>query len=69
VRLGQNRTSHGLHFADKENHLALLREAGFATVEVRDKSGLGSNLLLIARKAGDAVAGFKPDIQPHKVTP
>lgn len=52
VRLGQNRTRHGLHFEDERTHVALLREAGFAKVEVRGGSGLGSNLLLIATKAG-----------------
>ena len=56
VRLGRNRTRHGLHFEDEQTHLALLRAAGFANVEVRNGSGLGSNLLLIARKAGDAIA-------------
>jgi SAM-dependent methyltransferase len=55
VRLGQNKTRHGLHFEDENAHLALLREAGCAKVEVRDGPGLGSNLLLIARKAGDAI--------------
>ena len=54
VRLGLNRTRHGLHFEDEKTHRALLREAGFGTVEVRNESGLGSNLLLIARKAGNA---------------
>jgi predicted exporter/2-polyprenyl-3-methyl-5-hydroxy-6-metoxy-1,4-benzoquinol methylase len=50
VRFGQNRTRHGLHFADEKTHLALLREAGFAKVEIRMESGLGSNRLLIASK-------------------
>jgi predicted exporter/SAM-dependent methyltransferase len=50
VRFGQNRTRHGLHFADEKTHLALLREAGFAKVEIRTESGLGSNRLLIASK-------------------
>ena len=50
VRLGQNRTRHGLHFEDEETHLALLREAGFEKIEVKTKSGLGSNVLLIAVK-------------------
>jgi predicted exporter/2-polyprenyl-3-methyl-5-hydroxy-6-metoxy-1,4-benzoquinol methylase len=50
VRLGWNRTRHGLHFEDEKTHLALLREAGFANVEVRNGSGLGSNLLLVAFK-------------------
>jgi hypothetical protein len=48
--LGQNRTRHGLHFADEKTHLALLRETGFAKVEIRTESGLGSNRLLVARK-------------------
>jgi predicted exporter/ubiquinone/menaquinone biosynthesis C-methylase UbiE len=50
VRFGQNRTRHGLHFADEKTHLTLLREAGFAKVEIRMESGLGSNRLLIASK-------------------
>jgi hypothetical protein len=50
VRLGWNRTRHGLHFEDEKTHLALPREAGFAKVEVRNGSGLGSNLLLVAFK-------------------
>ena len=54
VRLGRNRTRHGLHFEDEQTHLALLRKAGFATVEVRNGTGLGSNLLLVARKSGDS---------------
>ena len=50
VRLGQNRTRHGLHFEDKKTYLALLREVGFAKIEIRAESGLGSNLLLISVK-------------------
>ena len=50
VWLGQNRTLHGLHFEDKETHLALLREAGFDQVEIRDDSGRGSNRLIIVAK-------------------
>jgi predicted exporter/trans-aconitate methyltransferase len=50
VRLGQNRTRHGLHFEDASTHLALLREAGFAEIEIRANSGLGSNVLLVAVK-------------------
>ena len=50
VRLGQNRTRHGLHFEDEKTHLALLREAGFVKVEIRAESGLGSNRLLVAIK-------------------
>jgi hypothetical protein len=51
VRPGRNRTWHGLHFEDEKTHLALLREAGFVTVEFRSYSGLGSNVLLLAIKA------------------
>ena len=51
VRFGQNRTRHGLHFADEKTHLALLREAGFLKVEIRAESGLGSNRLLITSKS------------------
>jgi SAM-dependent methyltransferase len=50
VRLGQNRTRHGLHFEDEKDHLALLHEAGFANVEIRTGFGLGSNRLLVASK-------------------
>jgi predicted exporter/trans-aconitate methyltransferase len=51
VRLGQNKTRHGLHFEDENTHLALLREAGFVKVEIRTESGLGSNKLLVASKS------------------
>jgi SAM-dependent methyltransferase len=51
VRLGQNRTRHGLHFADEATHLALLRAAGFTNIEVRRETGRGSNRLLLATKA------------------
>ena len=51
VRFGQNKTRHGLHFEDEKNHLALLREAGFAQIESRKEAGLGSNQLLIATKS------------------
>jgi len=51
VRLGQNKTRHGLHFEDEKTHLALLREAGFVKVEIRTESGLGSNKLLVASKS------------------
>ena len=50
VWLGQNRTRHGLHFADEAAHLALLREAGFVRIEFLRDSGLGSNRLLVAGK-------------------
>jgi trans-aconitate methyltransferase len=50
VRLGQNKTRHGLHFEDEKTHLTLLREAGFVKVEIRTESGLGSNMLLLATK-------------------
>lgn len=50
VRLGQNRTRHGLHFEDEKTHRALLREAGFPVVEVRRDAGRGSNALLVALK-------------------
>jgi uncharacterized protein len=49
VRLGQNRTAHGLHFETLEGHRALLCEAGFGDVEVRADAGFGSNRLWIAR--------------------
>jgi predicted exporter/SAM-dependent methyltransferase len=55
VRLGQNKTRHGLHFEDEKNHFALLRETGFTKIEIRNGAGLGSNLLLIAKKAGNAI--------------
>jgi SAM-dependent methyltransferase len=50
VRLGQNKTRHGLHFESEETHLALLREAGFEGVETRKDAGLGSNRLITAAK-------------------
>lgn len=51
VWTGQNKTAHGLHFETAEEHFALLRSAGFVEPEVRKEAGLGSNALLIARKA------------------
>jgi len=53
VRLGQNRTRHGLHFEDEETHLALLRAAGFDSIEIRKPAGLGSNALMVAAKRAD----------------
>jgi predicted exporter/SAM-dependent methyltransferase len=53
VRLGQNRTRHGLHFEDEKKHLALLREAGFDSIEIRKPAGLGSNALMVAAKRAD----------------
>jgi predicted exporter/SAM-dependent methyltransferase len=50
MRFGQNKTRHGLHFEDEKTHLALLREAGFTSVEVEKDAGLGSNALMIAIK-------------------
>jgi SAM-dependent methyltransferase len=50
VRLGQNKTAHGLHFESVEEHLALLRGAGFTRIETRKDAGLGSNVMLIAWK-------------------
>ena len=50
VRLGQNKTRHGLHFESEATHLALLREAGFDRIETRPDAGLGSNVLLLAIK-------------------
>jgi hypothetical protein len=51
VRLGQNKSRHGLHFENEGTHLALLREAGFEHVEIRKDAGLGSNALMVAMKA------------------
>jgi SAM-dependent methyltransferase len=55
VRLGQNKTAHGLHFEDEKTHLALLRGAGFDQIEIRQDAGLGSNALLVAMKAGSPI--------------
>jgi hypothetical protein len=52
VRFGQNKTRYGLHFENKETHLALLREAGFDQIEIRPEAGLGSNRLMVVMKAG-----------------
>lgn len=63
VRLGQNRTRHGLHFEDEKTHLALLREAGFDQIDFWQDSGLGSNALLIAsKKQGDRRVAMFPAI-------
>jgi hypothetical protein len=50
VRLGQNRTRHGLDFENEKTHLALFREAGFADVKVQSGAGFGPNVLLIVVK-------------------
>lgn len=50
VRLGQNHTQHGLHFADAPTHLAWLSAAGFVEVEVQANVGRGSNALITATK-------------------
>jgi SAM-dependent methyltransferase len=52
VVTGQNKTAHGLHFVSLEDHLTLLRAAGFNGVEVNANAGRGSNLLVVGRKAG-----------------
>jgi SAM-dependent methyltransferase len=58
VLLRQNRTRHGLHFDDQASHLVWLREAGFTEFEVRDNSGVGSNVLMVARKAREFITSF-----------
>ena len=50
VRLGQNKTAHGLHFESLAQHRALLAEIGFVQAKMLEDAGLGSNRLLIARK-------------------
>ena len=50
VRLGQNRTNHGLHFESAAEYQQLLASAGFKQVQLLNHSGLGSNVLLTARK-------------------
>ena len=63
VRLGQNKTVHGLHFETREGHQTLLRESGFVEVRVREDAGHGSNRLWTARSPGgsepvpDAIRG------------
>jgi SAM-dependent methyltransferase len=57
VRLGQNRTRYGLHFEDEKNHLALLRKAGFDSIEIKKPAGLGSNALMVASKRADCNLG------------
>ena len=55
VRFGQNKTRHGLHFENEATHLALLREAGFDQIDIRQDAGLGSNALMVAMKAGGSI--------------
>jgi hypothetical protein len=57
VWAGLNKTNHGLHFESTEGHLALIREAGFVAIATRQASGLGSNLLFVARKEGPQSLG------------
>ena len=53
VRLGQNKTRHGLHFEDEQAHLTLLRAAGFAQINTRKNAGPGSNALMVVSKHTD----------------
>ena len=55
VRFGQNKTRHGLHFENEKTHLALLREAGFASIKVKKNAGLGSNALIVGMKASSPI--------------
>lgn len=50
VWLGQNKTSHGLCFESTESLTALLKAAGFCDIQVTRSAGLGSNVLMMARK-------------------
>lgn len=50
IRLGQNRTAHGLHFESRHGYEELLRQAGFAGVRWTTGAGLGSNALLTATR-------------------
>ena len=53
VRLGQNKTAHGLHFESLAGYQALLAEAGFVAATLKE-AGLGSNWLIVARKPSGA---------------
>ena len=59
VRLGQNKTAHGLHFESLGWHQAFLRETGFVGVRTHDGAGRGSNLLLVARKSAVESTGAR----------
>ena len=50
VWIGHNKTAAGLIFDSAEEQVRLLQEAGFIGGEVRRDSGLGSNILITARK-------------------
>jgi predicted exporter/trans-aconitate methyltransferase len=69
VHLGQNRTRHGLHFEDEATHRALLQDAGFVDIAVRNCSGLGSNVLLVASKAGAVIPGKEPAVGHSRLPP
>jgi len=51
VGLGFNQSQHGLFFESEAGHRQLLQEADFARIEVRPGGGLGSNRIILARKA------------------
>jgi SAM-dependent methyltransferase len=50
VRLGQNKTAHGLHFESAAAYLGLLEDAGFIQSRTLLEAGLGSNVMLVATK-------------------
>jgi predicted exporter/SAM-dependent methyltransferase len=50
VRLGQNKTAHGLHFESAAAYLGLLEDAGFIQSRTLLEAGLGSNAMLVATK-------------------
>jgi uncharacterized protein len=53
TRLGHNKTEEGLHFQTLAQLEAMLRAAGFARWEIKHEAGRDSNVLLVARTAGE----------------
>ncbi len=60
VRLRQNKTAYGLHFGSLKDQQQLLAQAGFLEVQTHPGTGLSSNALLTARKAGSTPRGERP---------
>ena len=52
VWLRQNKTDRGLHFETAAGYSAMLTQAGFVLGRQLSKAGLGSNSMMIAKKAG-----------------
>jgi SAM-dependent methyltransferase len=57
TRFGLNKTKEGLHFQTLAEIETLLKQAGFATWEIKQEAARDSNILLVAMVAGQQSAG------------